>query len=90
MWAHPIENKFRLDSAGKPRRIAARDFMEYSDKHYDDAMAKLDALTTANSELVKAVATLAANIGDLDPTAIITELKDSLESITVRLDTDGV
>lgn len=51
-----------------------------------DVQTKLDALAAANTELVKAVATLAANIGDLDPTAIVTELKDSLESITVRLD----
>ena len=86
VWQHRIENQFRKDASGQPRRIPAQDFLEYGDSHHDDVMTKLDALAAANTELVKAVATLAAGIGDLDPTAIITELKDSLESITVRLD----
>lgn len=47
---------------------------------------KLAALAATNDKLVGAVATLAANIGDLDPAAIITELKAELENITIRLD----
>jgi hypothetical protein len=37
-------------------------------------------------KLVGAVATLAANIGDLDPAAIVAELKAAIESIDVHLD----
>lgn len=49
----------------------------------------LKALTAVNGELVKTVATLAANIGDLDPATIVAELKASIESVTIRLDADG-
>jgi hypothetical protein len=49
-------------------------------------LTKLDALTAVNSELVKTVATLAAGIGDLDPAAIVTELKTAIESINIHLD----
>lgn len=51
--------------------------------------AKIAALTETNAKLVDAVATLAANVGDLDPAAIVTELKASIESITIHLDADG-
>ena len=51
--------------------------------------ADLKALSAVNGELAKAVATLAANIGDLDPTAIVAELKASIESVTIHLDADG-
>lgn len=46
----------------------------------------LKALSAVNGELVKTVATLAANIGDLDPAAIVAELRASIESVTVHLD----
>jgi hypothetical protein len=49
----------------------------------------LKALTAMNGELVKAVSTLAAGIGDLDPAAIIAELKASIETVTIHLDADG-
>jgi hypothetical protein len=49
----------------------------------------LKALTAVNGELVKAVSTLAAGIGDLDPAAIISELKASIETVTIHLDADG-
>ena len=49
----------------------------------------LKALAAVNGELVKTVATLAANIGDLDPAAIVAELKASIESVTIHLDADG-
>jgi hypothetical protein len=51
---------------------------------------KLAALQATNDKLVGAVATLAASIGDLDPAAIVAELKAAIESIDIRLDTDGV
>jgi hypothetical protein len=50
----------------------------------------LKALTAVNGELVKTVATLAANIGDLDPAAIVAELKGAIESVTIHLDANGV
>jgi hypothetical protein len=39
---------------------------------------------------VNTVATLAANIGDLDPAAIVAELKGAIESVTIHLDANGV
>lgn len=52
--------------------------------------AKLQPVEAAQSatidKLVGAVATLAANIGDLDPAAIVAELRASIESITIHLD----
>lgn len=47
---------------------------------------KLAALTATNDKLVTAVATLAAGIGDLDPAAIVAELRAELEAITIRVD----
>lgn len=52
--------------------------------------AKLQPIEIAQNatidKLVGAVATLAANIGDLDPAAIVAELRASIESITIHLD----
>ena len=52
--------------------------------------AKLQPIEIAQNatidKLVSTVATLAANIGDLDPAAIVAELKASIESITIHLD----
>ncbi|WP_432137664.1 hypothetical protein [Streptomyces sp. bgisy154] len=48
--------------------------------------AKLDAQGKTISQLVQTVATLAAGLGDLDPAAIVTELKASIEAIDIRLD----
>jgi GH25 family lysozyme M1 (1,4-beta-N-acetylmuramidase) len=47
---------------------------------------QIAGLTAANSKLVDTVATLAANIGDLDPAAIVTELKTELEALHFHLD----
>jgi hypothetical protein len=47
---------------------------------------KVDALTAVNTKLVDTVAKLAAGIGDLDPAAIVTELREAIESVEVRLD----
>jgi hypothetical protein len=55
-------------------------------KRLRSLQADLKALSTVNGELVKTVATLAANVGDLDPAAIVAELRASIESVTVRLD----
>lgn len=43
-------------------------------------------LSSANSKLVDAVAALAAGLGDLDPAAIVAELRAAIESIDIRLD----
>lgn len=48
--------------------------------------AKLDALGQTNAKLVQAVATLSANVGHIDPAAIVSELTAAIESITVHLD----
>jgi hypothetical protein len=50
--------------------------------------AKVAALTEANAKLVDTVAQLAAGLGDLDPAAIVTELKQAIESIDVHITTD--
>lgn len=50
--------------------------------------AKIAALTEVNTKLVDAVATLAANIGDIDPASIVAELKSAIESIDVHLSVD--
>lgn len=57
-----------------------------SGKRLRALQADLKALTAVNGELVKAVGTLAANVGDLDPAAIVNELKAAIESIDIRLD----
>lgn len=55
--------------------------------------AKLQPIEAAQNatidKLVGAVATLAANVGGLDPTAIVADLKQAIESITIRIDADG-
>lgn len=43
-------------------------------------------LSAANSKLVDAVAVLAAGLGDLDPAAIVAELRAAIESIDIHLD----
>lgn len=48
--------------------------------------ARVATLAATNAELVKAVATLAAGLGDLDADRIVAELKAAIESIDVRLD----
>ena len=50
--------------------------------------AKVDALTSVNTKLVDTVAKLAADVGDLDPAAIVAELTQAIESVEVRLDVD--
>jgi hypothetical protein len=60
-----------------------------SGKRLRSLQADLKALTAVNGELVKAVGTLAANVGDLDPAAIVAELRASIESVTIHLDADG-
>lgn len=47
---------------------------------------RLRAQQATIDNLVGAVAVLAANVGDLDPAAIVTELRESIESLTFRLD----
>jgi hypothetical protein len=47
---------------------------------------QLTALAKTNAALVDTVAKLAAGIGDLDPAAIVTELKTAIESINIHLD----
>ena len=55
-------------------------------KRVDKANLTLAAQKQTIDELVKVVATLAANIGGLDPEAIVAELRAAIESIDIHLD----
>jgi hypothetical protein len=55
-------------------------------KRVDKANLTLAAQKQTIDELVKAVATLAAGIGNLDPAAIVAELRAAIESIDIHLD----
>lgn len=55
-------------------------------RRVDKANATLVAQKQTIDQLVKAVATLAANIGDLDPASIVAELRAAIESIDIHLD----
>lgn len=83
-------NKVALATANK--LIAGDGVLENSDVARVAAAvaAKLQPIEAAQSatidKLVGAVATLAANIGDLNPAAIVAELRASIESITIHLD----
>ncbi|MEU4154709.1 peptidoglycan recognition family protein [Streptomyces antimycoticus] len=52
VWQRPIENQFRKDSAGKPRKVAAQDYLEYGDAHYDELSAKLDTVINLLNRLI--------------------------------------
>lgn len=58
VWRHPIENQFRLDDEGRRRMIAAQDYLEWGDRHYDDVMAALGTLTDEVKALRAEVAAL--------------------------------
>jgi hypothetical protein len=49
----------------------------------------LTAVQAANTKLVDTVALLASNVAGLDPAAIVTELRDAIEAISVHLDVSG-
>lgn len=57
-----------------------------SGKRLRVVQAELAKVTATNTKLVDAVAVLAAGLGDLDPAAIVNELKASIESIDIRID----
>jgi hypothetical protein len=59
-------------------------------KRVDKANLTLTAQKQTIDELVKAVATLAAGIGTLDPAAIVAELRAAIESIDIHLDVPDV
>lgn len=64
-------------------------YLKDTNKRVRGLEKQLAALTAANSKLVDTVARLAAAQADLDPAAIVTELRDAIESLTVRLDVSG-
>lgn len=67
---------WRLDSYTKDTNARVRSLQ-----------ASVTALTATNAALVDTVAKLAAGVGDLDPAAIVAELKAAIESVTIHLDT---
>ena len=69
VWRHPIENQFRKDAQGKPRRIAAEDFLEYGDSHHDQLVAMLQQLTAQGAARDAVLARLAEG-GGLDAAEI--------------------
>lgn len=77
-------------SAGTNQYIS----LETAVRNIETVVRRSEARQTAQQEtidkLVQAVATLAASVGELDPAAIVTELRDAIEGITVRLDVGGV
>lgn len=47
---------------------------------------KLEAQNATIAELVKTVATLVSDVGDLDPASIVAELTAALEAVSIRID----
>ena len=69
VWSHPIENQFRKDAQGKPRRVRAEDFLEYGDHHHDQLVAMLQQLTAQGAARDAVLARLAEG-GGLDAAEI--------------------
>lgn len=67
----------------------AQSFLKDTNLRVRNLEKSLSAMQAVNTKLVDAVATLVANVGTLDPTAIVTELRDAIESVTVHLDVPG-
>ena len=91
VWDHKLASPTAAPGTDSLR--ATGTFLRYTDAKQKELLDKLASLqktdlaqTQTISELVKAVATLAAGVGELDPAAIITELRTSLEAISIRLD----
>lgn len=64
----------------------AQSFLKDTNARVRAMEKKLTALQATNATLVDTVAVLAAGVGDIDPAAIVTELRDAIESMTLRLD----
>lgn len=96
VWDYKLTSPTAAEGTDPTRQAGV--FLAYTDakqKQLLSQLAELRAIEAAQSatidKLVGAVATLAANIGDLDPAAIVAELRASIESITIHLDVpDGV
>lgn len=67
----------------------AQSYLKDTNQRVRNLEKALTAMQAANTTLVDTVAKLAANVGDIDPAAIVTELRDALESLTVHLDVSG-
>jgi hypothetical protein len=73
------------DYKGK-EKYDAYAFLVGTNRKADQMLAEIRALRDVNGRLVDTVAKLAAGLGDLDPAAIVTELREAIESVEVRLD----
>jgi len=71
---------------GKDEPRDAYDYLRTTARDVLALKAQVAALATVNRQLVDTVAKLAADLGDLDPAAIVTELRQAIESVEVRLD----
>lgn len=67
----------------------AQSYLKDTNARVRTMQKQITALTAANGKLVDAVAQLAAAQADLDPTAIVTELRDAIESLELRIDIPG-
>lgn len=86
VWRYQISNQFRPDANGKPKRIAAQDFLEYGDDHYDRVMAQLKAQGAAIGELSKALAQMAADRGQVvDVDAVVNRIVEKIENIEIEM-----
>ncbi|MFM9616876.1 hypothetical protein ACKI14_02800 [Streptomyces turgidiscabies] len=91
VWDYKLTSPTAAEGTDPTRQAGV--FLAYTDakqKQLLSQLAELKAIEAAQNatidKLVGAVATLAANIGDLDPAAIVAELRASIESITIHLD----
>jgi GH25 family lysozyme M1 (1,4-beta-N-acetylmuramidase) len=64
----------------------AQSYLKDTNARVRALQASVTTLTAANSKLVDTVAKLAAEQADLDPAAIVAELKQAIESVTIHLD----
>lgn len=68
----------------------AQSYLKDTNKRVRALEKKATAQQATIDKLVDTVAVLAAGVGDLDPAAIVTELRDAIESLTIRLEVSDI
>jgi hypothetical protein len=86
VWTHKLTSPTAAEGTDPLREAGT--FLRYTDAKQKALLDALSLQRQTTDKLVEAVATLAANIGDLDPAAIVNELRAAIESIDIRLDLD--
>mgnify|MGYP001559221748 CR=1 FL=1 len=92
VWAVGVSSPPPEELAAHPdvKSWAATSFLKDANLRIRDLQKRDTAQTTAIAQLVTAVATIAASVGDLDPAAIVAELTAALESIDIRIDVPDI